>query len=249
MERPDISTWEVETLRLTAFLTPTADLGERDWWRRVVGEVPESTNQQPRIRSYEESGQFDSGKLILRYTLDRIDWLLAPLSPEGIPVNVPVIGPFVDTIDKFVNLMESWSQMDIPAIMRLAFGSVLLRPVADRTTGYLQSSTYLPFSLDAENSSDFQYQINRPRRSKNIDSLSINRLSKWSIIAWQFVPIRMGVPNIGAEPGPRSYECRLELDLNTEAEYQRELPKDQLRPIFRELVDLGKEIASIGDVP
>jgi hypothetical protein len=43
--------------------------------------------------------------------------------------------------------------------------------------------------------------------------------------------------------------CRLELDISTMPEWEGELPHDGLPEVFRELVDLGQEIAEKGDIP
>jgi hypothetical protein len=41
---------------------------------------------------------------------------------------------------------------------------------------------------------------------------------------------------------------RLDLDINTTADFSSELPSEQLPKIFRELIELGREIAREGDV-
>jgi hypothetical protein len=44
------------------------------------------------------------------------------------------------------------------------------------------------------------------------------------------------------------YIVRLELDINTSADFQEELPSDRLNDIFDELAKLGMEIAEKGDI-
>jgi len=122
-------------------------------------------------------------------------------------------------------------------------------PVDDRPSGYRKLGSYLPgIQIDPEGSSDFLYQINRPRKARlNIPSLRINRLSNWSVsridIGGQF-----GAQTIEL-PGLEQYACRLELDINTAPDFQEILVREQLRSTFEELVDLGKEIAARGDIP
>ncbi len=43
--------------------------------------------------------------------------------------------------------------------------------------------------------------------------------------------------------------CRIEIDVSTAADFPDELPREKLATILRELVNLGKEIASRGDIP
>ena len=51
-------------------------------------------------------------------------------------------------------------------------------------------------------------------------------------------------------PSPGSgYACRLELDINTDGDFEGELPRQALPALWDELVRLGAEIAEKGDVP
>ena len=50
-------------------------------------------------------------------------------------------------------------------------------------------------------------------------------------------------------PSSDTFSCRLELDINTSADYKNDLPVDKLTDVFLELVDLAKEIALEGDIP
>jgi hypothetical protein len=57
-----------------------------------------------------------------------------------------------------------------------------------------------------------------------------------------------GAPTI-SPAGSLAYACRLELDINTDAAFPNVLPKERLASIFRELVELAKEITARGDNP
>jgi len=162
------------------------------------------------------------------------------------------IGPVREALDIFSPLMRRWFELEsCPPVQRLAFGAILRQPVNDQQSGYRQISAYLPFvKLDAENSSDFSYQINRPRVSTSgFAELKINRLSKWSVVAGQSIQFAVGLTSARYLPGRAYFACHLEVDINTAAEFQGELPRDQLPQIFQELVDLGIEIAREGDIP
>ena len=63
-----------------------------------------------------------------------------------------------------------------------------------RELGYRELGRFLPAVRLDEDSSDFSYQINRPRRSTVIPELSVNRLSKWSVGKFQaFVASETGI--------------------------------------------------------
>jgi hypothetical protein len=49
--------------------------------------------------------------------------------------------------------------------------------------------------------------------------------------------------------GQASIACRLELDINTDAAFVGEIPNESIPTVLDELIGLGKEIASYGDVP
>jgi hypothetical protein len=251
--RPPLSTWQVETLRLTAFPSPTAQVAELAWWTELVGEPPETRISRPRMGGQQEEGSYRGGKLLLRVRPERIDWLFTTVHEEEGEVEAfPTIGAFPETVNIFLPLMRRWFDFDTcPPAQRLAFGAVLLQPVEDRSTGYQQLSRYLPHvEVDPEGSSDFLYQINRRRESTSgINGLEINRLSKWSVATWRPARLSVGPAGIGYSKGQEHFACRLELDINTVPNLQEELTREQMPQVLEELVGLGREIAREGDIP
>jgi hypothetical protein len=248
-ERPDPAEWQAESLRLTAFLSPSAQIGEQHWWKTLIGEFPDSKISQPRTGIEQEEGRFKDdkveGKLVLMIQPTRIDWQLVPLDiPDS---GFSITGSFLNSLDSFLSLMLRWLEK-APPIQRLAFGAGLFQMVNSSQEGYKRISNYLPFKVD-EDSSDFLYQINRPRKSTNaeISNLTINRLSRWNLsllASFVFSP---------SQPTPyitnlAQIAVRLDLDINTTADFSIELPSEQLPSIFRELIELGREITSEGDV-
>ena len=89
--RLSLEVWQAGILRLTAFPSPAAQLGELTWWKDLVGEPPETKISQPRTGGQQEEGRFDEGrKLVLRIEPTRIDWLLTPIDDwareaKGVP--------------------------------------------------------------------------------------------------------------------------------------------------------------------
>jgi hypothetical protein len=192
----------------------------------------------------------DNGKLVLVIQPARIDWLFTVADAHQMEErSIPTIGSFPQALATFRQLMLRWFALETcPSLVRLAFGAVLFQPVDDRPTGYRRLAVYLPsVALDPEGASDFFYQINRPRESTSITGLRINRLSKWSVALH-------GLAAFSVEPATITLStplaaCRLELDINTAPDLQGELARQQLPHVFRELVALGQQIASEGDVP
>jgi hypothetical protein len=241
--------WQAESFRLTAFLSPSAQISEQDWWKILTSEVPDRKTSEPKIGLQQEEGKFKDekieGNLVLTVQPTRVDWQLVPLL-DMFTSGFPTLGSFADSLESFLTLMLRWTEL-APSIQRLAFGSVLTKSVNSSKEGYQWVSSYLPFDLD-EDSSDFLYQINRPIKSKFIKNpdLFINRLSKWSVnllAGFDFDPIR---PEQYISRSPQ-FSVRLELDINTTTNLSAELNSEQLPQVFQELVELGKEIAIQGD--
>jgi hypothetical protein len=239
--------WKAESLRVTAFPSPgSAPVEPINWWERAVGEPPENRVSQPKVAVTQEQGRFFTGVLTLISQPGRIDWLLTG------PDKAEVVGPFEESVKTFVPLIMRWFE-DAPTVQRIAFGAVLRLPVNDRTDGYKKLSRYLHHvRLDPEGSTEFLFQINRPRNSRSgIETLLINRLSKWSVAFTQQATYMVQSPEAAqfqlTNLQKDSY-CRLELDINTAPDIQGDLPANDLGKILNELVELGREIATKGDI-
>lgn len=242
--------WLASTLRLTAFPHPSSQANSSTWWETVIGQPPDNRQVQPKTGVLLDEGSFETGKLILNVQPIRVDWLFIPTFDQE--TNSPAVShlaTFQSAVTTFVGLAERWFNI-CPSLVRLAFGAVLDIPVTNRPDGYRRLMEFLPgIQLDADGSSDFLYQINRPRVSRYAPTLRINRLSKWSVAMATSAQIVLGPRAIHyAVPGQEYLSARLELDINTAADFQEELSREQFAPLFLELIELGKEIAMRGDI-
>ncbi len=244
----DFAAWQAESLRVTCFPSSGTDFNSKNWWFDVVGEQPENTIIRAKDGFRQDEGHVNGRKIVLAIQPIRTDFLMIPNDEEG----EIAIGSVQDGLDAFLTIISRWFNIG-PSLRRLAFGSVLVFPVESRKSGYELLGNYLPnVKLDSEGTSDFLYQINRPRASKVITSdLMINRLTKWSVLKRGLVGFELS-PDAALATTVSSSEtlsCRLELDINTSPDYRGDLPQDKLNEIFNELVDLSKEIVSQGDIP
>jgi hypothetical protein len=249
-ERLSLPEWQVQVLRLTAFPHPAVRFDRGMWWEEVCRGLPDSEVTERAKDMYTATGPFEGGRLRLRVQPGRIDWLLEATEQDFL--GVPTIGDLPGSLDAFCELAARWFAVEgLPQLMRIAFGTVLLHPVADRETGYKQMQSYLNYvQLDPAGSSDFMYQINRPRDSQSgIPQLCVNRLSKWSVLTYQPAILHLGPQGIEPVSQPTAqYACRLELDVNTVADFHGRFEREQLQSVFNELVELGKEIVREGDI-
>lgn len=256
--KTEVTSWQAETVRMTAFLAPSAQVKADGWWMATVGSEPDTRTSKPSRGELVETGNYLDNSLTLSVQPGRIDWILAPSQAqiENSEIEIKTVGRFPEVADSFGHAMSAWLKI-CPPVVRLAYGSVLLERVESKEAGYRQLSKYLPsIKVDAD-SQDFFYQVNRPKLlSAGKENLKFNRLSKWSVMSFQPVrlafsigsPPTVGPATIFAPPGSTVYAGRLELDLSTPGDRQNELAHDELTAIFAQLVAFGSEIANRGDV-
>ena len=224
------------------------------WWEKVTGSNPEQIVTRPVEHFTQQSGALEGAQLTLTARPSRIDWTLQAMPAiQGQPIQgFPALGAFPDTAEPFLEIVRKCFEIiRRPFATRLAFGAVLVRQAADLSSAYNELSQFLPgVQLDQANSSDFLYQINRPRKSRSGTGHRINRLTKWSVVQGMYIAI--GAMIVG-EPTPTRVPpqsaSRLELDINTPAETLTPISQEQAWALFEELVSLGTEIAAKGDIP
>ena len=204
-------------------------------------------NRQPMISS--ASGKLDNIKVDVVCVPGRIDVLFQP--GEDAPAGAAVIGTYLASKDRFVEVIGRWLRLR-PPLQRLAFGVIAVTDVADRSEGYRLLQTLLPsVQLDPDHSSDFTYQINRPRLANvaNGFRITINRLSRWGVMASMVHTFLVhSQETVATQPVLTRNRCRVELDLNSDAA-ATELPAQHLDALWRILSGLADEILFKGDLP
>jgi len=243
-----ITSWKIDTLRMTVFPPALVSIEGQNWWSDVTGDTPEISSLEQKKSIQKVVGPYDEGSLTFQLAPFRLDWVWGPaIDPDRIG-EFQNIGSFPEACAKFKRLMLKWFELqNVPKIKRLALGVVAILPAGDRKSSYMQLAAYLPrVQIDIENSSDFLYQVNRARDSKSgVSELKLNRLSKWGAVKTTLLA------NIGptAITGAVKHACRLELDINTAGEFPREIEKREAPKVLEELFALAEEIATKGDVP
>ena len=220
----------------------------------MVEKTPSEEHKLAAAGQLQQIGEFDGLPLQLLAQPGRLDWTInLEAALRGAPEVSPLEsgGAFDSILPSLNKLTTKWLEV-CPPTNRLAVGIVLIQVVADRRSGYVQLSEYLPsVKIDPDNSTDFHYQINRPRTSKVVPGLKINRLTKWGVRRSGMLMIAMtpGGTNV-AQGGLENeqFSMRLELDMSTAEDQKDELQRDDLTSIANELIDFSAEIAVEGDV-
>ena len=244
--------WQVEQLRATAFFLPGVREGlPREWWANVVGGAPDEERNRAQEGTTQQFGQVSDAQLNVIWRSDRVDWRLVPVvSRLSEPASgFPSLGLYPERKAEFVELSAKGFG-HVPDAIRVAFGAVLFKTVDDMQRGYEELAGYLPaVNLGFGAATDFLYQINRFRQSEVVESLVINRLTKWSMAVGGSIGISLNPDRGVVVPRalPPQHACRLELDMNT-VPLLSPAGSEVTVGLFRELVSLGTEIAERGDV-
>jgi hypothetical protein len=244
--------WEAESLRVTGFPSATAEFKETSWWQELMGEPPDKRLSTPKTSSLQEHGSLEGNSLVLNISPLRIDWVLSPnLDTIGMSQHFPRLGSFNDSLRPFASLVQGWLGLETcPQLNRLAFGCVLLLHVESLQQGYEQLAAYLPaIDLSIGRSSDFLYQINRPRESTvDVPNLRINRLSRWSVSKWRTGIFGVTSGKIDSKMTPERFGCRIELDINSAPDFSGTFSREQSNKLLEELITLAFEIVEKGDI-
>lgn len=243
---PAIAAWELEFVCLIAFPADPPFFMDQQWWQDLAGEQPADFASTRKKYVREDRGSFQGVDLSLTVDLHRVVWLARPVSELGdLPGQLPVLGPFREKVDWFVEMLSPWLANLCPPLRRLAFDGKLVQAATTQAQAFQVLASHLPAVKFDPNPNDFLLQINRRRKSSAVvDGLPLNRVSTWS---------KMNVA-LAVEPGtlftwPESCYSALELDINSAPERTEILPPKLLPELFRELASLGVDIAERGDIP
>ncbi len=238
--------WQVLSCRLTVFVAPDTVVPEA-LWRLVLDQEPETSTFQRGTATKRDSGPFEQGTLTLQVQPMRIDWLFEADNRTSDDDAMAVVGSFPASAEAFLRLAHHWAQSELfPATQRLALGFVLVAETPDRQTGYDELSRLIDAVPRGTDATDFHYQVNRPRASRaGVDNLQVNRLSKWSVGAYQRVVLVSGARN--ATIGALKTHLRLELDINTSPDFEGLIPHERIDGVLDDLFAGACEIQEQGD--
>lgn len=243
MNAPDLARpWRARILRLSVFPErPEPSLP--DMWAQVMSEIPEIDQAQPRQHSRIQAAPWRETMQMQLTTLPiRIDWVA--VGDEEKRSDWPTIA---DALPDFVDVTRRWLESLSVPVKRLAVGVQGMIEVPERGDGYrLLNDLLKAVELDADNTSDFLYNINRPIESRML-AMRLNRVTKWACIRLQMTMAAPGIEQ--SQPMAAGYYVSLECDHNTPAEREEALPQDRLSAIYDELIDLALANLEFGEVP
>jgi hypothetical protein len=251
------NTWLCESIRVSALGRAPELVSELDW-KAVMGSDPEQRETQPRLGTVREIGPVLGGAAVLEFraSAGRVDWALAPIIPPDIQLpTIPNVGSVTEAIRNFRDLIFEHVTRSYAA-SRFAFGMAAFHQQPTGGASYEELAALLHnAALLAPGTSDFVYQINRPRNSKSVNGLVVNRLSRWSSIAVHGLRLQITAPlsnlpeSLLSSSSPTLQATRAEFDINSSAERREPIPAEMRRLLLDEFVELAEELLSAGDVP
>ncbi|MCY3831989.1 MAG: hypothetical protein OXG85_03160 [Chloroflexi bacterium] len=241
--------WQVETLRISVFPEDIDSVSPSKLWEMHIGEPEPEVIIQPGSTN-RRNAKYRNGEIYLVKTRSQIDWrYVLPLEDTANENDLPAWGNLELELTGFLEFSQSFLQKpSILPVNRLAFGAVLMRPAKNLLTTCEHLAGLLP-RFDLEDVAEFNYLINRRRRSSFVEDLHINRLSRWAAVTLERNTSTLD-PVVDGELNPikRLFASRVELDINTVPVHGTQLPSELLMNLFQELVDMGKRITQEGDV-
>jgi hypothetical protein len=242
--------WIAESLRLSLYSSEVIGLSEKDW-SVLTGQDEAETRQTVPGGGKRYSGRFGPGQLMLAGFGTRADVILSglPADQASETMEFSAVGAWDESRDFFVKATEAWlAQLSFP-VVRLAFAPILLSETKDVVDSYevlkglLQSVQVVPGKMR-----ELIYRINWPQDSKSVPGLTLNRITSWSGIQANVMFLQVGGTEAATMQGPpESFAVRLEMDHNTDQGHKQPFEKQQLLPIYNELVALARENAELGE--
>ena len=240
--------WQFSQIRFTAFSAdPKTDL--EGTFEAFFGFAPESRSTQKAQFLTEVSARRDNVVYRVLAAGPKIDITVDAAAAEAgvAPPALPMLPLPQETRETFVvsssNILERLRE-----VRRLAVGEHRLLPVNSRVEAYKRMATFLPgVSLDPEGSTDFFYQINRPRKYRvGNQDVKINRLSHWLGIV---LSVTVTAGNI-SQTTPVADAISLTTDVNSAVEIDvSTFNTGEHRHLVETLFAFSSEIAEKGDIP
>jgi len=179
----ELADWSLANARFSAFSSTSAAF-DATYFEELFGFPPETQT----TRKAQFLSEFSTTREQTVYQLvvagPKIDVIIsAGLQVGEVPKAFPVLQEAVQVRVELRRVAASLIGR-VPEVRRLAVGEQTLMPAASRIEAYKALARFLPsIKIDAENSSDFFYRINRPRIVDfNGQKRVINRLSQWGCL-------------------------------------------------------------------
>lgn len=241
--------WSVRGSRLSGFILPEVSFEKSDlksWWKGISGldydQVVEDSSGKIEITGRIENPL--NATLKIQHQFNKVDLQILPPQRQTLDISLMkrfVLGDFPNTYDRIFDFLSTKLNF-LPKINRLAIGSLLFYPLPTQFETYKKLDEFIDEVDLKPEFEDFLFQINKKTQSQVITELEINRLEKWASMRIQAEQM----DNAQVINEDTIHTCKLEIDVNTDANRTEELEDKSIENLFDELKRLGREIVSTG---
>ncbi len=239
--------WNIESMRFTAFINGQLNPSMLEAWLEQASEnSPSQVNKAPNSFSG-VSRRSTTGFLRTIWKGDRLDVTISPENPLDTIQTIASISEADSLLGWFVQQIPEIKEL--PPIDRLAFGLILVIPVASQSQGTEILSENIASLKLKPSARDLIYRVNYPHESQVSRGVSLNRLATWSVSNIQIMEFRLNPDGSQGQKVVSEGElaARLELDINTDKESKLGANSELLRSLLDELTKIALDVARSGE--
>lgn len=247
-ERPPIAKFQIESFRVTIFkVTPSEP--NVDLFKNVFGVAPINSQiiNNP-VKTIISEGVINNIKYSIEENVQLINIIFFGIDQVN-PLNgapLPVVS-FEASLSVLDTLWRQLSAIEgLKVSTRIAIAPILVLPVEDKAKGYTSISEFLPFKINSETSSDFLFQINKPKRLplQNGKEYELNTVVQISVAAIStFVIASEGTPIYQPK---ESFRARIQFDVNNKPEQGLVLTNECADGIYRDCLESIRSTLATG---
>ena len=237
--------WQIESIRVTAFVSSQLNSSMLETWlERVSENSPSQVTKKP--SSFIGISRSTAGFLRTTWNANRLDVMLSSEEPQSNQTIAP-LSEVASLFGRFVDRVPEIGELAL--IDRLAIGLTLSFQVPSISEGLRILSTSIVGLNIREPARDFLYRVNYPYESRSVEGVNLNRLATWSIGKVQV--IQVDINQDGSQKQQIVSEAplaiRLELDVNTDEAVQLGADLEKIRKLLNELKEIALNVASGGE--
>lgn len=237
--------WQIENIRVTAFVNGRLNPGMLENW---IGEISENSPSQvsKTPSSFIGVSRSTAGFLRVNWNTNRLDVTLSPEQPQSSQTIAP-ISELTSLFSRFVDRIPEIGEL--AKVDRVALGLVLTFQVSSESEG-LEILSPSIVNLDLPPSArDFLYRVNHPYESRTLDGLKLNRLATWSVGQVQVIQVQINPDGSQVQQiiSEAPFAIRLELDINTDNAIQLGANSERLRDLLNKLKAIALDVAIKGE--
>lgn len=237
--------WQIESIRVTAFVNGQLNPDMLETWIREVSENSPSQISKT-SSSFIGVSRSAAGFLRTTWNANRLDVTLSSEQPQS----SHTIAPMSEAASLFSRFVDRVPEIgELAPVDRLALGLLLTFQVPSESAGLeILSPSIVSLNLPPS-ARDFLYRVNHPYRSLSVEGLNLNRLATWSVGQVQLIQIVLNPDGSQVQQtiSEAPSAIRLELDINTDKAMQLGAKNELLRNILNELKTIAVGVAIGGE--